>query len=268
MSPLAERAAGLLGGRLASTHSMSGGDLSEILCITLADGREAVVKSGPAPRLEAEMLKVIAAACVPAPKVLAADDTVLVLERLADRGGAGGAEADLGAVLKRLHAATGPRYGWGRDYAFGSVAIENGWSDNWCAFWGQRRLLSSVPHVPAALGRRLEKLADRLPDLIPRQPRPSLLHGDLWSGNVLTDGAAVSGLIDPACYYGDGEVDLAMLNLFGRTGSAFAAAYGVLASGWQIRRAVYTLWPALVHLRLFGSGYRSLVEELLARAGV
>jgi fructosamine-3-kinase len=89
----------------------------------------------------------------------------------------------------------------------------------------------------------------------------------MWVGNVLTDGEKVSGLIDPACCYGDGEADIAMLNLFGSPGPAFYSAYGELPPGWKARRPVYALWPALVHLRLFGSGYRGLVEGLLAAAG-
>lgn len=262
----AERGAYLLGGTLARVRALSGGDLSEIFAIALTDGRQAVVKSGPAPQTEAAMLTAIAAAGVPAPKVLGVDADVLVLERLADDGPPG--QADLGRVVRRLHAARGPRYGWPLDYAFGAVAIENGFCDDWCDFWGRHRVLSSVPFVPSAVARRLEKLAARLSDLLPRTPPPVLLHGDLWGGNVLGAGGNVSGLIDPACYYGDGEVDIAMLNLFGRTGADFFAGYGAPAPGWQQRRPVYTLWPALVHLRLFGAGYRGLVEGLLDDIGV
>lgn len=78
----------------------------------------------------------------------------------------------------------------------------------------------------------------------------------------------LSGLIDPACYRGHGEVDLAMLSLFGAPGPAFAAGYGALEPGAETRRPIYRLWPAIVHLRLFGGGYRGLVERLLDEAGV
>lgn len=261
---LVQRAAALLGADVARAAQMSGGDLSEIYGITLSDGRRAVVKTGPAPKTEAAMLRAIRAAGVPAPEVLAADDTVLVLEWLEETGGIAGADGDLGRVLRILHDTTGPGYGWPVDYAFSTVKIENTASKNWPDFWGQRRLLSSVPHVPVPIARKLEALVRRLPDILPAHPKASLLHGDLWAGNVLCAPERVSGLIDPACYYGDGEVDLAMLHLFGSTGPAFDIAYGALAPGWEERRMIYTLWPALVHLRLFGSGYRSLVEGLLA----
>jgi len=264
---LAERGAELLGGALADTRRLAGGDLSEVTQITLADGRTAVVKGGPSPRAEAAMLKAIAAAGAPAPKVLAADAAVLVLEELADDGNLRRAEADLGRALARLHAAEGQAYGWNEDYAFAAVAIENAAADDWPRFWGERRILTSVPFVPAALGRRLEALVRALPELLPAQPKASLLHGDLWGGNALAADGKVTGLIDPASYYGDGEVDIAMLNLFGAPGAAFYAAYGPLAAGWCERQPIYKLWPALVHLRLFGAGYRSLVESLLQKIG-
>jgi fructosamine-3-kinase len=102
--------------------------------------------------------------------------------------------------------------------------------------------------------------------MIPAAPPAALLHGDLWSGNALfTDGATY--LIDPACYHGDAEVDLAMLELFATPPDAFYAAYGRPHGDWATRRAAYQLWPALVHLRLFGQGYRGMVEDRLARLG-
>ena len=263
---LAGRAAALLGGELARTRTLPGGDLSDCVLLRLADGREAVAKSGPAPRMEAAMLAAISASGAPAPAVLAVDDAVLVLERLSDTGAP--APAELGRAVARLHAASGARYGWHADYAFGPVTIENARDDDWPGFWGKRRLLCHAGHVPGALMRRLEALAADLGNRLPARPRPALLHGDLWGGNVLADGGRVAGLIDPACYHGHAEVDLAMLALFGRPGSGFREAYGAPEPGEAERAAIYKLWPALVHLRLFGAGYRGLVEGLLEAAGV
>jgi len=265
MNGLAERGAALLGGTLARTQALGGGSLSQLVKIVLTDGREAVVKTGPMPGAEAEMLRAIRAAGSPAPEPYAADDIVLVLEVLADE--AGEAWSDLGLVLKTLHAARGPRYGWNSDYAFGPVAIVNRWSSDWPQFWAEHRLLNHARTVGANLARRLERLAADLPNRLPNPP-PSLLHGDLWGGNVLTANGKVSGLIDPACYYGHGEVDIAMLQMFDHPGPAFFSAYGELPPGREERLAIYRLWPALVHLRLFGAGYRPLVDSLLTELGV
>lgn len=270
---LAQRAAALLGARLSRATAVAGGDLSAVLAIDLDDGRAAIVKGGPSPPLEARMLEAIAATGAPTPAVLACDEDVLVLERLPDRGRIDAAWRDLGAVLARLHAAdsdvdAAPRYGWHAAYAFGEVAIDNRWSESWPAFWAERRLSNQARFLPRPLAARIESLARDLGNRLPASPRPALLHGDLWTGNILVAGSRISGLIDPACYYGDAEVDLAMLRLFGSPGPELLETYGAPRAGHALRLPIYQLWPALVHLRLFGAAYRSLVERLLDAAGV
>ncbi len=265
---LARAAASLLGAPLRETAALHGGDLSHVLRIILADGRTAVVKGGAAPRTEAAMLRAMEATGAPVPHVLEVTDTVLVLQHLAHSGSLAGAWGSLGAALGRLHAAHGDRYGWPTNYAFGAVTIENAWSDNWPDFWASRRLLVHAPHIPVALGNRIDVLARDLPNRLPQRPPPSLLHGDLWGGNVLVAGHEVSGLIDPACYYGHAEVDIAMLGLFDHPTPAFFASHGALDAGAEARLVIYRLWPALVHLRLFGATYRPLAERLLTKSGV
>ena len=245
---------------------LRGGDLSEVTLVELSDGRRSVAKRGPLVAREARMLEAIARAGVPAPRVLGLSGPVLFLEALDEAPPTPALWARFGADLARLHATSGPAYGWPEDYAFGPVEIVNASAEHWPGFWAECRLLPFLPHVPGALAGRIERLAARLPGLLPAQPAPGLLHGDLWAGNLLPTARAIH-LIDPACYYGHGEVDLAMLHLFGAPGPGFAESYGMLEPGWETRRAIYTLWPALVHLRLFGAGYRGLVERLLAAAG-
>ena len=266
---LAEEGARLLGGRLAGWRPVSGGDLSMVLRARLASGVEVIVKNGPSPATEAGMLAAIRQAGAPAPAVLAVSDRVLVLELLEDSGRLGREGwAGLGRAVRRLHAAAGESYGWPRDYAFGGVAIPNAPCDAWPEFWAERRLLPEAPALPAALARRLERLARALPERLPSRPVPALLHGDLWVGNVLAGDGRLSGLIDPASYWGHGEVDLAMLDLFGTPDAAFGAGYGRLEPGAGERRPIYQIWPAIVHVRLFGSGYFSLLDRLLPQAGV
>jgi fructosamine-3-kinase len=267
MSKLAEVGAALLGGIIQDAHVLRGGSLSEIVRISLADGRQAIVKSAPQARAEAVMLATIAASGAPAPAVLAVSDRVLVLELMPAEGLLGAAWASLGSAAAALHAVRGPRYGWAEDYAFGPVAIPNRWTDHWPSFWAEHRLCVHLGFLPQVLARRVEALAADLPDRLPARPASALLHGDLWSGNVLASGQRVSALIDPACYYGHAEADIAMLELFGRPGAAFYEAYGRMEPGYRERRVLYQLWPALVHLRLFGDEYRPMAGRLLAEAG-
>ena len=159
MKALAETAAGLLGGTLRSTKAVHGGCLSQIVLITLSDGREAIVKGGGAPHIEAAMLRAIAASGAPAPEVFAAGDGVLVMETMPADGGLSSAWESLGSALTRLHATKGSVCGWPDDYAFSSVAIENGRMKSWPGFWAERRLLPNCSHVSSALARRIETLA-------------------------------------------------------------------------------------------------------------
>lgn len=255
----------MLSGEAAHAEPLGGGCLEQVTLVSLRDGRRVVAKGGPAPRVEAAMLDTVRAAGVPAPAVLAVDDALLVMEERPRRGALVDAWGDLGGLLAALHAAEGDRYGWPADYAYGPVALPNAATDDWPAFWAQRRLLAHADALPVDLARRVAALAADLPARLPSDPRRSLLHGDLWGGNVLVDGDRVSALIDPACYYGHAEVDLAMLTLFDRPDPRFFAAYPV-APGWPQRRPIYQLWPAIVHLLLFGGGYRGMVERLLREA--
>jgi len=267
-SPLARRVAAALGAPVTREAPLGGGDLGEVRRVTLDDGRTVVAKVGTGLRREARMLAALRAAGAPTPGVLHEDDDVLVLEAVANDGALDAAAwGDLGTVLAHLHADVGTAYGWDEDAAFGTLSVPNAPTDTWPTFWAERRLLPHVAALPPDLAARVERLAADLPARLPERPPAALLHGDLWTGNVLTAGGRVTALIDPAAYRGHGEVDLAMLHLFGRPAPALDAAYGTPPDAAE-RRPVYQLGPALVHLRLFGTGYRGLVERLLRMTGV
>lgn len=264
---LAHRAAALIGGSPARADRLSGGDLATLVRIVLSDNRTIIAKQSGDTVAEAAMLRAIADTGTPTADVLAVDDGVLVLWELHSGGRlAGRAWDSLAAVLDKLHSATGERYVWPDDYAFGAVPIINRWHDAWPSFWAENRLLCHMPSLPVDLGRRMEALCARIGELLPAHPYPSLLHGDLWGGNILVSGEAVSGLIDPACYYGDREVDAAMLTLFDRPPATFFDRLE-LADGWRERQPIYRLGPLLVHLRLFGSVYVPVVKSALAEVG-
>ncbi|TCP44068.1 fructosamine kinase family protein [Rhodovulum marinum] len=265
---MADRAAveAALGVPIAALDPLHGGSLSEVARATLADGRTVVVKTGPLVDREARMLEAMAAAGAPCPRVIAVAPGLMVIEHLDETRAGPAGWAALGRALARLHGARGASYGWDEDYAFGPATLPNAACEDWPAFWAERRLMAWPEALPADIARRVEALAARLPGLLPRHPVPALLHGDLWGGNVLfTAGGAA--LIDPACYHGHAEVDLAMLHLFGQPGPEFDETYGPADPGWPARRDAYQLWPALVHLRLFGGGYRGMVERCLSAQG-
>ncbi|MGV6812421.1 MAG: fructosamine kinase family protein, partial [Brevirhabdus sp.] len=246
---LEARVAQLAGSDVARITPFHGGDLSDVYDVTLEDGRRVVAKTGPHVSAEAGMLRQMIRAGAKVPIVLAQGGSLMLIEHLDERPPTEAGWAALGHTLAALHGTTGSRYGWDEDYAFGRVHIVNDWQGNWVEFWASQRLLDGRNELPTSLVARLDCLATRLPDLIPTCPQAALLHGDLWTGNALFMGDRAA-MIDPACYFGHAEVDLAMLTLFGTPHAAFWEGYGALEDGIEARRPAYLLWPALVHLRL------------------
>jgi len=262
------RVAELAGVGTERVERLAGGDLSEVLLVCRPDGSAVVAKGGPAIGIEAAMLRALAAAGAPVPAIEGEHDGVLLLDHVENDGlFSTRAWSDIGARVADLHARRGPSYGWPADYSLGSVHLDNREGDDWRAFWAEQRLTSAAALLDRPWRERVDRLAANLPGLLPAAPFPSLLHGDLWSGNILVRDGRLAALVDPACYYGHAEADLAMLTLFDTPPEPFWSAYGPLEAGWSERRPIYQLFPALVHLRLFGSAYAGLVERLLAAAG-
>lgn len=268
MSAFSARVAALTGLAEERLERLAGGDLSEVLLVPRADAHRSVAKGGPAVAAEAAMLRAIAAAGVPAPAVEGEYGDVLLLAHVPNDGVLSpNAWADIGAAVRRLHDRTGDRYGWPVDYALGTVELDNRRSADWPSFWVERRLRPTATILDRPWRERVDEAAKRLPGLLPADPAPALLHGDLWTGNILVRDGRLAALIDPACCHGHCEVDLAMLTLFGSPPPEFGQAYGPLEPGWEERRNAYQLFPALVHLRLFGSGYAGMVDRLLSALG-
>lgn len=268
MSAFTAGVAELTGSRPEQLERLAGGDLSEVLLLRRPDGRCTVAKGGPAVGTEAAMLRALAGQGVPAPAVEGEHDGVLLLEHVEnDRVFSPAAWRSIGGALRELHAVTGESYGWPVDYALGTVALDNRQRRDWPGFWAEQRLIAVASVLDRPWRERVARLAARLSDLVPAAPPASLLHGDLWSGNILVSGGRLATLIDPACYHGHAEVDLAMLTLFDTPPAEFDEAYGSFEPGWQERRPIYQLFPALVHLRLFGAGYAGMADRLLSAVG-
>lgn len=268
MTAFARRVAALTGVAEERLERLSGGDLSEALLARRPDGRASVAKRDLSAGAEAAMLRAIAAAGVPAPRVEGEHEGVLLLEHIPnDRVFSPAAWTDIGAALRRLHGREGEQYGWPADYHIGTVALDNRERRDWPGFWAEQRLVATAAVLDRPWRERVAALAARAGEITPPAPRPALLHGDLWSGNILVSEGRLAALIDPACYHGHCEVDLAMLTLFDTPGPSFWDSYGPIEPGWERRRALYQLFPALLHMRLFGDTYAGMVDRLLARLG-
>jgi len=268
MTAFAQRVAELGGVAEEQLERLAGGDLSEVLLLRRPDGRCTVAKGGPAVGTEAAMLRALAGVGAPVPAVEGEHEGVLLLGHVDNDGVfSANAWADIGVALRGLHDRIGREYGWPVDYRLGTVALDNRQTNDWPAFWGEQRLAATASILDRPTRERVERLARRLPDLLPASPPPAFLHGDLWTGNILVSEGRLAALIDPACYYGHEEVDLAMLTLFDTPPDVFWDAYGTPEQGWEERRHLYQLFPALVHLRLFGAAYAGMADRLLTAAG-
>ena len=194
----------------------------------------------------------------------------LLLEYIPPGPGSGASYRALGRGLARMHQATGPAFGWSRPNFIGSLPQENTETSQWPAFYVQKRL---APQYEMALSRKLlykenvpgiNRMEVRISSLVPGIA-PTLLHGDLWSGNYLISTGGTPYLIDPATYYGHSEVDLAMTLLFGGFPKDFYDAYFEInpkQPGFDLRVKLYQLYYLLVHLNLFGRSYYAQVSAL------
>ena len=240
----------------------------------LKDGRPVFLKTNTADHAdgfaaEADGLRALRAAGCTAPEPLAhgvsGKEAYLLMEflELQPRGDF----AALGRMLAAVHRSTGASFGWERDNSIGSTPQLNTPCENWARFWRERRM---APQLALARSKGFDIELGRACELLEgHEPQPALVHGDLWGGNAafLRGGAPV--LFDPAVYYGDREVDLAMTELFGGFPAEFYSGYGAMPAGYDTRKHLYNLYHLLNHLNLFGAGYLGQVTStlrLLARA--
>lgn len=183
-----------------------------------------------------------------------------------------------GRKMARLHANTHEQFGFHIDNTIGSTPQLNQWSENWVDFWQKQRLgyqldlalKNGFDHRLYDLGMKLKERSAGF--FSSYKPVPSLLHGDLWSGNWSGNTKGQPVIFDPATYYGDREADLAMMELFGNPGQAFFASYNeayAVDAGYAVRKNFYNLYHILNHANLFGSSYalqaENMIESLLAQ---
>ena len=274
--------AAVAGSRPARFSAMSGGCIGDVYRVGLEDGRTLVAKVGDADSglaIEGAMLRYLAEnSRLPVPEVHFADERLLLMSHLETSGGIT-AESQIHAaeLVADLHGRSAPSFGFDSATLIGGLHQPNPWTDRWLDFFRDQRLLymgrtaTAAGRLPARLMLRLETFAGRLDRWIGEPAAPSLLHGDLWTGNVLCHRGRIAGFVDPAIYYGDGEIELAFSTLFGTFGPPFFKRYNELRplrpGFFEERRDIYNLYPLLVHVRLFGGSYVASVERTLQQFG-
>lgn len=203
-----------------------------------------------------------------------ANTSFLVLEFLDLKRATSQSEHLLGQQLAQLHQIKQPFFGWRMDNTIGSTPQKNEQAQNWVTFWHEQRLsfqlqLAMQKGYDSDLQTLGEKLLTRLSDFfVDYMPQSSLLHGDLWGGNVATTVQNEPVIFDPASYYGDRETDLAMTELFGGFSQNFYSAYNdiwQLDEGYKTRKTLYNLYHILNHVNLFGQSYVSQTKQMMQK---
>ncbi len=265
---------------------LSGGMIGEVYKVTLANRQVVVAKVGtPSARLDIEgyMLRYLAEnSRLPVPTVLHSDETLLIMSFIDGQSHLGTAEQQHAAdLLADLHTITQQQFGLDRDTLIGPLPQPNQLTTSWIDFFRDQRLLymAHEAHTNGPLSAhmlaRLEHFSTHLNDWLIEPDQPALIHGDIWTTNVLTNKGKVTGFLDPAIYYGHAEIELAYTTMFGTFGRTFDSAFferyrhlrPIEPGFFETRRHIYNLYPLLVHLRLFGLQYASPIDETLREFG-
>ncbi len=258
-----------------------GGCIAEVYRLDFDDCPPLVAKVAPEGGLAIEgfMLGYLAEkTSLPVPATRHVSDTLLLMDYVENhQGRSAAAEQNAAEALAALHAIEAEAFGFERDTVIGALPQQNSWTYNWCDFYREYRLLTmgliarESGRLPADTHRQLERFCLQLENFIDQPPAPGLVHGDVWSGNVLFNGDRVAAFIDPALYYADPEVEIAYIELLSTFGGTFHRRYRELRPlrpGYaEGRRDVYNLFPLLVHTEICGAPYAQMVQDILTRYG-
>jgi fructosamine-3-kinase len=283
MTALFDRVETALGRRPDGQRTLAGGCVGEVWRLDFADGQSLVAKTGGAEaRLDIEgamLVRLNDISALPLPGVHLSERDLLLMDYLPGGDALNSAsECHAADLLAGLHGISRSDFGLDFDTLIGGLHQPNPGQTSWRDFFRDQRLIYMADlalqagRLPTEVRHRIDRLAERLAQWIGDTSVPGLIHGDLWGGNVLASGGRISGLIDPAIYYADAEIELAFSTLFKTFGERFFDRYREhrpIAPGFfEERRDLYNLYPLLVHVRLFGGGYVGSVERSLTRFGV
>jgi fructosamine-3-kinase len=273
-----------LGERMLSVRPLGGGCIGEVYRAELGEGTSLVAKvdrNGESHlEREAYMLRYLRQKSdLPVPKVYHGSEKLLLMQYIEGSSRfTEGAERHAAELLAGLHGITADSYGHERDTLIGALDQPNAPTKSWAEFFRDHRLLyiALVAHeagrLPVEDLHRVERLSEKLDELIEDPNPPALIHGDVWSANVLARGDRITAFLDPAIYYADPEIELAFISLFDSFGRPFFDRYQEIRpirdGFFEVRCDLYNLYPLLVHTYYFGAGYLDSVRTILARFGL
>lgn len=270
---------------------ISGGDINEAYGLTLTDGRRVFMKSNKKENLPFFMAECAGLAAIArtktigTPRILAVGTdegrggySFLLLEFISGQSRGRNYWEDFAGQLAAMHRASAAglvsdgNYGFDSDNYIGRRRQINRGHDSWIDFFRECRLepqfRDAAHYFDREDGKKIRRFLDHLDEMLVEPACPSLLHGDLWAGNVIAGNDGAAWLIDPAVYVGHAEADLAMTELFGGFPRAFYNAYQEvlpLEQGYEDRRDIYNLYHILNHLNMFGRTYLSAVKRIVGR---
>ncbi len=267
----ARRQRSVAGGCINSTYIVDDGQRAFFVKLHLADNAAMFAPEAAA------LTEIRASRTVRAPDPIchgvAEDHAYFAMEYIKLQPGDSRGAEGLGEQLAAMHRVSAPKFGWHIDNTIGATPQVNAWTDDWLTFYAKYRLQFQLD-LAASNGCRLQTLGAQLIEYLPAffdtyQPRPALLHGDLWGGNWGVDDQGQAVIFDPALYYGDRETDLALTELFGgfpaRFYDAYSAMYPLDVGGYAVRKILYQLYHVLNHFNLFGGDYANQAERMIER---
>ncbi len=276
--------------RIVKITYLEGGSAGEVWQVDLANGSKVIAKTAIADNnayagdnnnsnlnIEAYMLRFLTKyTCLPLPKIISDDKDLLIMEMIINDGSSSiYIDTQAANHLVKLHNITNDKFGFDRNTLIGPLLQPNIFSNDWISFFANYRLryfgdlCFKHNKLPQASYEKLLKLCDRLDNYLIEPNAPSLIHGDLWAGNILTNNGKIAAFIDPAIYYANREIELAYIILFNSFGQSFfdryQEQYKLDNDFFDVRAEIYNLYPLLVHVALYGGDYVKSVHRTLCR---
>ena len=176
-------------------------------------------------------------------------------------------ESKVARILANLHKQTANYFGFEYDTTIGPYKQINTKTNDWIEFFTKYRIFYMAENIlDKAIFKKLEKLALNLDKYIPKNPTSSLLHGDIWAGNVIGSNDKIY-FIDPAIYFGDREVELSFIMMFNTFSKDFFSAYNEIypidSNFFEYRYKIYQIYPYLVHIKSYGISYLNGLKNIL-----